>query len=253
MDPKTMWEAGNFAAVAEKILESGELVVDRAGVEPGMDVLDVACGTGNATLPAARTGARVTGIDFATGLLEIARERAADAMVEIEFVEGDVQEMPFEDDSFDCVLSTFGHMFGPDHRRTADEMRRVLRPGGAIAVACWTPGGSIGRMFQTVSELVPPRPGGDPPLLWGTEEHMRELWGPDIRFERHAIEWTDESVESYARFMLDSFGPLLNARELLAEREHELERAYTDFLHRENEADDGTLRFRGEYLLAVAR
>ena len=246
-----MWDAGNFAAVAEKILESGELVVERAGVEPGMDVLDVACGTGNATLPAARAGARVTGLDFAPGLLEIARERAADAMVEIDFVEGDAQELPFDDGSFDRVVSTFGHMFAPDHRRTADEMKRVLRPEGAIAVACWTPEGSIGRMFRMNAELVPPPPGGEPPILWGTEDHVREMWGDDVRFERHEIEWTDESVESYARFMLESFGPLLNARELLAERENELDEAFRNFLDTENEADDGTLRFSGEYLLSV--
>jgi len=248
-----MWEAGNFAAVAEKILESGELVVERAGVEPGMDLLDVACGTGNATLPAARAGARVTGLDFAPGLLDIARERAADAMLEIDFVEGDAQEPPFEDASFDRVVSTFGHMFAPDHRRTADEMKRVLRPDGVIAVACWVPEGSIGRMFRMNAELVPPPPGGTPPILWGTEDHVREMWGDNIRFERHEIEWTDESVESYARFMLESFGPLLNARELLAERENELDEAFRNFLHSENLEDDGTLRFRGEYLLAVVQ
>jgi ubiquinone/menaquinone biosynthesis C-methylase UbiE len=248
-----MWEAGNFAAVAEKILESGELVVERAGVEPGMALLDVACGTGNATLPAARAGARVTGLDFAPGLLEIARERAADAMLEIDFVEGDAQELPFEDASFDRVVSTFGHMFAPDHRRTADEMKRVLRPDGVIAVACWVPEGSIGRMFRMNAELVPPPPGGTPPILWGTEDHVREMWGDNVRFERHEIEWTDESVESYARFMLESFGPLLNARELLAERENELDEAFRSFLHSENLEDDGTLRFRGEYLLAVVR
>ena len=216
-------------------------------------MLDVACGTGNATLPAAKAGARVTGLDFAPGLLEIARERAADAMVEIDFIEGDAQAMAFEDGSFDRVVSTFGHMFAPDHRRTADEMKRVLRPGGVIAVANWTPDGSIGRMFRAISELIPPPPGGQSPILWGTEDHVREMWGDDVAFERHAILWTDDSVESYARFMLDSFGPLLNAREVLAERADELERAYTDFLNRENEADDGTLRFKGEYLVAVVR
>jgi SAM-dependent methyltransferase len=252
MDPKTMWGSGNFAAVAERILEAGELVVDRAGVEPGDDVLDVACGTGNATIPAAKVGARVTGLDFAPALLEIAREQAADAMVEIDFVEGDAQELPFDDASFDAVVSTFGHMFAPDHARTAAEMKRVLRPGGAIAVACWTPEGSIGRMFRTIAELVPPPPGGQPPLLWGSEEHVRELWDGAV-FERHEIVWTDESPESYARFMLESFGPLLNARELLAERGDELDEVYTEYLRRENQADDGTLRFAGEYLLAVVR
>jgi SAM-dependent methyltransferase len=251
MEPREMWDAGNFAAVAEKILDAGEAVVAAAGVEPGMDVLDVACGTGNATLPAAKAGARVTGLDFAPGLLEIGRERAADAMVEIDFIEGDAQAMPFEDGTFDRVVSTFGHMFAPDHRRTADEMKRVLRPDGVIAVACWMPEGAIGRMFRVTADLLPPPPGPSPGL-WGTEDHVREMWGDDVEFERHEIVWTDESVESYAQFMLESFGPLLNARELLGEREGELDRAYRHFLERENEADDGTLRFRGQYLLSVA-
>jgi SAM-dependent methyltransferase len=252
MDAKEMWDAGNFAAVAERILEAGELVVERAGVEPGMDLLDVACGTGNATIPAARSGARTTGLDFAPGLLDIARERAADAMVEIDFVEGDVQEMPFEDASFDRVVSTFGHMFAPDHRRTADEMTRVLRPDGVIAVACWTPEGSAGRMAHVTAHLLPSAPGPSP-MLWGTEDHVREMWGENVRFERHEIVWTDPSVESYARFMLESSGPLLNAREMLAEREDELDQAFRAYLEDENEADDGTFRFRGEYLLSVVR
>jgi SAM-dependent methyltransferase len=252
MEPKEMWDAGNFAAVAEKILDAGETVVRAAGVEPGMDVLDVACGSGNATLPAAKAGGRVTGLDFAPGLLEVARERAADAMVEIDFVEGDAQALPFDDGSFDRIVSTFGHMFAPDHRRTADEMKRVLRPDGVIAVACWMPEGAIGRMFRVTAELLPPPP-GPPPGLWGTEDHVREMWGDEVEFDRGEIVWTDESVESYAQFMLDSFGPLLNARELLGEREGELDQAYRDFLERENEADDGTLRFRGAYLVSVVR
>jgi SAM-dependent methyltransferase len=250
MDPKTMWGAGNYAAVAERISEVGELVVQRAGAEPGMELLDVACGTGNASIPPARDGARVTGLDFSADLRGVARERAADAMVEVDWVEGDAQELPFDDARFDRVISTFGHMFAPDHRRTADEMRRVCRPGGVIAVACWTPEGSIGRMFRMSADLLPPPPGGEPPNLWGTEAHIRELLG-DGDFERHEVEWKDESVESYARFMLDSFGPLLNARELLGEREAELDEAFRAFLAAENLNDDDTLRFKGEYLLAV--
>jgi ubiquinone/menaquinone biosynthesis C-methylase UbiE len=245
-----MWGRGNYAAVAERIGQAGEDVVERGRVEPGLDVLDVACGTGNATIPAARAGARVTGLDFSPDLLAIARERCADAMVEVDFVEGDAQELPFEDASFDRVLSTFGHMFAPDHERTAAEMRRVLRPDGVIAVACWTPEGSMGRMADTIAELLPPAPGITPPMLWGTEDHVRELWG-DAEFERHEIEWSDESPESYARFMLESHGPLLNAREVLAGREAELDESFRRFLESENLADDGTLRFRGEYLVAV--
>jgi ubiquinone/menaquinone biosynthesis C-methylase UbiE len=264
MDPKTMWGSGNYAAVAERISEAGELVVERSGLEPGMELLDVACGTGNATIPAAREGARVTGLDFSPDLLSIARERAADAMVEVDWTEGDAQELPFDDARFDRVISVFGHMFAPDHGRTAAEMQRVCRPGGTIAVACWTPEGSIGRMFRTLAELVPPPPGGTPPILWGTEEHIRELLGDGgpaqaagaargaaMTFERHEIEWEDESVESYAQFMLESFGPLLNAREALGEREAELDEGFRRFLESENLSEDGRLRFSGEYLLAV--
>ncbi len=246
-----MWGAGNYAAVAEKIGAVGEHIVEAAGLEPGETVLDVACGSGNATLPAARVGARVTGVDFSPALLAIARERAADAMVEVDWVEADVQDLPFEDESFDRVISTFGHMFAPDHEATAAEMKRVCRAGGTIGVCCWTPSGSIGRMFQMVGALLPaPPPGGSPPVLWGKEEHVRELLG-DGEMSRRTVEWRDSSVEDYADFMLESFGPLLNAREVLGERGGELRTAYLAFLEEENLATDGTLRFDGEYLSAV--
>ena len=245
-----MWGSGNYAAVAEKISTTADRLVEAAAVEPGMDVLDVACGTGNVAIPAVKAGARVTALDFSPDLLAVARERAADAMVEVDWVEGDAQNLPFEDASFDRVLSAFGHMFAPDHAQTAAEMKRVCRPGGAIGICCWSPTGAIGRMFAVTSQLVPPPPGATPPTLWGTEEHVRELLG-DGRFERHENEWRDSSPESYADFMLESFGPLINARETLGERAGELRSAYIDYLHQENVADDGTLRFSGEYLLAV--
>jgi SAM-dependent methyltransferase len=249
MDPKTMWGAGNYAAVAERIGEVGEVCVELSGVEPGMEVLDVACGTGNAAIPAARAGARVTGLDFSPALLAIARERAADAPVEVDWVEGDAQDMPFEDASFDRVISTFGHMFAPDHAKTAAEMKRVCR--GRIGICCWTPTGAIGRITKTIAELVPPPPGSPSPLLWGTEEHVRDLLG-EARFERRQIEWRDSSVETYADFMLESFGPLLNTQEALGERAGELRTAFTQWLADENLAEDGTLRFRGDYLVSVA-
>ena len=248
-----MWGSGNYLAVAEKIAGVGEVVVERSGLEPGMEVLDVACGTGNATIPAARSGARVTGLDFSPALLSLARERAADAMVEVDWIEADAQELPFDDASFDRVISTFGHMFAPDHRRTAEEMLRVCRPGGAVAVACWTPAGAIGRMFGAIGELgPPPPPGAESPTLWGTEAHVRDLLG-DAACERGEVEWRDSSVESYASFMLESFGPLVTARKELAERASELDERYRAYLEAENLATDGTLLFRGEYLLAVAR
>ena len=245
-----MWGTGDYAAVAEKITQSADAVVGRVGIEPGMDVLDVACGTGNTTIPAARAGARVTGLDLSPKLLDVARDRAADEMVEIDWVEGDAQALPFEDASFDRVLSSFGHMFVPDHSAAAAELLRVCRPGGRIAFCAWAPTGSIGRMFGAIGQFAAAPPPPEPPMLWGTEEHVRELMG-DAEFERHEIEWRDESVEDYGRFMLDSFGPLIAAREGLGDRAGELHDAYMAYLESENLADDGTLHFRGEYLLSV--
>ena len=249
MEPSEMWGTGDYASVADKILDAGDVLVDKAGIEPGQDVLDVACGTGNATVPAARVGARVTGLDFAPALLAIARERGADAMVEVEWVEGDAQALPFEDASFDRVISVFGHMFAPDHERTAAELLRVVRPGGRVAIACWTPSGNIGGMFKTIASVNPPPPGAQSPLLWGTEDHVRNLLG-DAEFSRHEIVWEDSSAESYAEFMETSFGPLIAAREAVGDVLHD---TYIGFLKQVNEADDGTMRFPGEYLVSVVQ
>jgi ubiquinone/menaquinone biosynthesis C-methylase UbiE len=222
-------------------MDPREAVVDRAGVEPGMSVLDVACGAGNATIPSARLGARVVGLDPSAALLEMAREAAADAMVEIDYVEGRVEDLPFDDSSFDRVLSAFGHMFAPDHERTAAEMRRVRRPGGAIAVACWTPDGAVGRLL----ELVPAADSGA--LRWGTERHVRELLG-DGEVEHLEYEWTGPSADPFTHFLVEGLAPLLDARDL-----DELTPVFRRFLEAENLSDDDTFRFRSEYLLAVIR
>jgi SAM-dependent methyltransferase len=183
----------------------------------------------------------VTGLDPSADLLAMAREAAADAMVEIDYVEGGVEDLPFEDASFDRVLSAFGHMFAPDHERTASEMRRVRRPGGAIAVACWTPEGAVGRLLELI-------PAADTDALrWGTEEHLRELLGEgDV--ERLEYEWTGPSAEPFTHFLAEGFGPLLGATEL-----EELTPVFRDFLEAENVSGDDTFRLRGEYLLAVVR
>jgi ubiquinone/menaquinone biosynthesis C-methylase UbiE len=246
-----MWGTGDFKAVAEKISTAGEQLVESAGIEPGHDVLDVGCGTGNATIPAAKLAARATGLDFSPGLIEIARELGADAMVEVDWIVGDAQDMPFEDDSFDRVISIFGHMFAPDHAAAASELKRVCRVGGGrIAIACWTPEGKLGQMFKRMSALNPPPPEGfQPPVLWVTEDHVRELLGDGARFERKEVEWVDESAEAYARFMEDSFPPLVAARKAVGDdKVHE---TYLAFLEEVNEAGDGGFRFSGEYLLSV--
>jgi SAM-dependent methyltransferase len=244
------WGTGDYRAVAEKVASIADVLVPRAGIEAGMGVLDVACGTGNASIPAARLGARVTGLDLSPGLIAIACERGAEAKVEVEWRQGDAQALPFGDDSFDRVISAIGHMFAPDHRRTADELRRVCRPDGRIALACWTPEGAIGEMFKRLGAISPAPPEGfQPPVLWGTEDHVRELLGDSVEFERHEVEFDEPSPESYVDFMLNSFPPLIAMR---AELGDELVReTYLDWANDANEADDGTLRYRGGYLVSV--
>ena len=206
MDPRSDWRTQNYAAAAEQVSRAAEGLLRSAGLEPGMDLLDVACGSGNATIPAARAGARATGLDPSAELLAIARERAADAMVEVEWVEGDPAALPFDDASFDLVVSVFGHMFAPDHERAAAELRRVCRPGGAIAVACWTPESTIGCLLGRLAG----------PARWGTEERVRELLG-DAVFARDTIAWDGDSTEAWTRFATESFGPLLGSPDRVQE------------------------------------
>jgi ubiquinone/menaquinone biosynthesis C-methylase UbiE len=238
VEGKRRWGTGNYAAAADRIALVGEQLIKAVALEPGMELLDVACGTGYATIPAAREGARVTGLDSSRDLLAIARERAADSMVEIEWVVGDVQQLPFESGSFDRVISTFGHMFAPDHERAAAEMRRVCRPGGRVGLAAWTPDGAIGRMLGA---------GPDPACLsWGTEVHLRELLGEDLELEHHELEWRDPSAENFAAFMLESF-------KALGEHSEELRSAFVAQLERENLDDDERLRFRAGYVTSVLK
>jgi SAM-dependent methyltransferase len=245
-----IWGTGDYRAVAEKVTSIGDVLVSRAAIEPGMEVLDVACGTGNAAILAAKQGARVTGLDLSPGLIAIARERSTEAGVDVEWLEGDAQSLPFEDDSFDRVISAIGHMFAPDHKRTADELSRVCRPGGRIAVACWTPEGSIGSMFERLGGISPAPPEGfQSPLLWGTEEHVRELLGDAAEFERHIVQFDEPSPEIYADFMLTNFPPVIAARVQVGDQV--VRDTYLDWVNDVNEADDGTLRYRAEYLVSA--
>ena len=174
----------------DNIWAAGGVVTRAARVGAGDEVLDVACGTGNAAIQAAQVGGRVTGVDLTPELFAAARRRAAAAGVEIDLVEGDAEHLPFEDGSFDVVLSTFGAMFAPRHAVTANEIVRVLRPGGRIGLANWEPDGSAWELFRTMARhLPPPPPTAEPPLLWGTEEHVRELFDErlELQFTRHRI------------------------------------------------------------------
>ncbi len=156
------WDAGDFPYVAKLIASAGELCVERAKLGPDDRVIDVACGSGNATIPAARTGATVIGLDITPSLLEAGKREAAEAGVEIEWVEGDAENLPYEDDSFDAVISVFGVMFAPDHRKAAAEVARVLKPGGRMVLCNWDPDGEAGRFFKVIAGHMPPPPEGFP-------------------------------------------------------------------------------------------
>ncbi len=219
---RTTWSTGDYDAMMrlEGLYEVGSRLVQTVGVRPDEDVLDVACGTGNAAIPAAHAGARVTGLDLTPAMLRKARERAAG--LGIEWVEGDAEELPFEDERFDVVLSTFGCMFAPRHEVVADEIARVLRPGGRLGLCTWTPSGVIGEFFRVVGGYFPPDPSYvDPPLSWGDEDQVRELFegtGIELSFSREVSVIRHESPSAAVDCYATKFGPVVLAREALDDR-----------------------------------
>jgi ubiquinone/menaquinone biosynthesis C-methylase UbiE len=197
----------------------GERIVRRAAVGPADDVLDVACGTGNAALRAAQAGARVVGVDLTPELLEEGARLAEQLGVEVQWVEGDAEALPMEDASFDVVVSVFGCMFAPRHRVAAAELARVLRPGGRLAVSAWTPDGAMGEFFRTLGGHLPPPPDFvQPPLLWGSEDHVSDLFadtGVEVEFAREFVEFPRMPVDQEIEFATSKFGPLILARRML--------------------------------------
>jgi len=212
------WASGDYTAVASRIVLVSELLAETADLHAGWRVLDVACGNGNATLAAARSGTTAVGVDYVPALLESARERAAAEGLDAEFREGDAEALPFGADEFDASLSVFGAMFAPDHRRTAAELVRVTRPGGRIALAAWTPGGFIGQMFRVVSNYVPPPAGVSSPVLWGTEQHLAELFGDHVsetRSTERVSTFRFSSADQYVAYFRRWYGPTLKAFDAL--------------------------------------
>lgn len=254
---RAIWAAGDYPSIADLIWDVGEHVVGRTGVDAGMHVLDVACGTGNAALPAAQRGANVKALDLTPELLEVGRAKAEELGVDVEWLEGDAEALPFEDGTFHRVISTFGHMFAPRHRQTAEEMTRVCGEDGSIAMACWTPEGVAGEMFAATAKYMPPPPAyASPPALWGTENHVQEMFGAvarDFEFERRAVTMEWDAVEGFADYFTSRFGPLVTAKRVLGDGFEDLRRDLLEIWGARNEAEDGTLRYDQEYLVSVVK
>ena len=256
---RSTWASGSYATVAERLVDDvpPRHLLERVAIEPGMEVLDIAAGTGNVAIRAAQLGARVTALDLTPELPQHGRERAARAGVEVEWVQGDAEDLPFEDGSFDRVLSTFGIQFAPRHDVAAREAVRVTRPGGTIGLINWTPQGHIGRVLKTVSSYLPKPPGyASPPPLWGDETHVRELLaGVEPRFERAVNPFVGfRSPEDWVDFMAADYGPLLKARERLAPdgRWDELRTELIELTTSLDRGRPGALHVDSEYLLTLA-
>jgi SAM-dependent methyltransferase len=256
---RKMWTVGDYADIARTIAAVAGLVVERAQAAPGVSLLDVATGSGNVAIPAALAGSSVTGLDLTPRLLEVARGRAADAGLDVRFVEGDAEELPFEDASFDRVTSCFGVMFAPRQQLAAGELARVARPGARIVFTAWTPEGLNGRMFKTVGSYMPPPPPElESPTMWGSEDHVRSLFadtGAALTFERHLVTFEHDSPESWLEYNERVLGPTIMAKAALEPQgkwealRNDLVKLYTDG----NEAGDGSFRAGAEYLLTVAQ
>lgn len=259
---RAVWASGDYPAVAEELIpELGPRLVAASGLRAGQRVLDVAAGTGNAAVPAAAAGATVIASDLTPELFEAGRAHAARHGVELEWVEADAEALPFEDNSFDVVLSCVGAMFAPHHQVTADELVRVVRPGGTIAMINWTPTGFIGKLFATMKPYAPPPPpGASAPPLWGEENHVRELFGDrvsalDTRRETVLFDHSASPLE-FREYWKRNYGPTIAAYRFNADapdRVADLDRDFLAFLESTNAATEpGRTAYEAEYLVVTA-
>ena len=256
---RKMWASGDYPSMVETfLLPLGPRLVQACGIGPGMRVLDVAAGTGNASVEAARTGADVVASDLTPELFEAGRARAQAAGVELEWVEADAENLPFEDESFDVVMSSIGAMFAPIHQAVADNLVRVCRPGGTIGMLNWTPEGMIGDLFATMKPFAPPPPpGASPAPQWGSEDHVRELFG--ARVELHTLERENLEITAfpnatdYGEHFMEKYGPTIVALKFAESNGNadELRAAIGEFCHRWNRGGDGPARFEQEYLVVA--
>jgi SAM-dependent methyltransferase len=256
---RAMWASGDYASMVETfLLPLGPLLVDACAIGPDMRVLDVAAGTGNASLPAAERGASVIASDLTPELLEAGRRRAEARRLELEWVEADAEQLPFEDQSFDVVMSSIGAMFAPRHEDVAGELVRVCRPGGTIGLLSWTPEGMLGALFAMMKPFAPPPPpGAQPPPLWGSEDHLRALFGERVKWrtmKRDVLEITAfERARDYGEHFKVRYGPTIAVRANAEKsgRAAEFDEALDRFCDEWNRGTRDKARFEHEYLLAT--
>jgi ubiquinone/menaquinone biosynthesis C-methylase UbiE len=251
------WSSGDFHMVAARIVPIAERLVDAADLQAGWRVLDVATGSGNAAIAAARLGCEVVGVDYVPSLLDRGRVRAEAEGLSVSYVEGDAEALPFDDDSFDAVTSMFGSMFAPDHGRAAAELLRVTRPGGRIALASWTPDGFIGELFRTTAAFVPPPAGVASPMLWGTEAHLREIFADglaSLSVTEQTFTYRFRSAEEFVAFFRRWYGPTVKAFEALqGDARDSLEQALVDLARRHDRLGTGeAIAVPATYAEAVA-
>jgi ubiquinone/menaquinone biosynthesis C-methylase UbiE len=248
------WASGDFGQIGVRLQIVGESLCEAAEVGALDRVLDVAAGNGNATLAAARRFAEVTSTDYVPALLEQGRRRAEADRLAVAFREADAERLPFADEAFDVALSTFGVMFAPDQPRAAAELLRVVRPGGRIGLANWTPDGFLGRLFALVGRFVPPPAGVRSPLLWGTEARLHELFGTraEMRVTRRMYAFRFRSAAHWIEVFRAYYGPTHRAFAALdADGQRQLHDALATLLDRENRSRAGDLVVDGEYLEVV--
>jgi ubiquinone/menaquinone biosynthesis C-methylase UbiE len=242
--------------IAETFVLMGETLCEAVDLHADQEVADIATGSGNTALAAARRWCRVTGLDYVPALLERARERAEAEHLSITFLQGNAEALPFPDASFDVVLSTIGTMFAPDQERTASELLRTCRAGGKIGLTNWTPGGLYGQLFQTIEKYVPSAAEVRSPTLWGTEERVRELLGAGVaslRMEKRNFYWRYRSSQHWLEVFSACFGPVTAALNVLASPDRErFAQDLIAMVERANLASDGTLVAPAEYLEVVA-
>lgn len=256
---RAMWASGDYPDMVETfLLPLGPRLVEACGIGPGMKVLDVAAGTGNASIPAAKAGAQVTASDLTPELLQSGRAQAESEGLTLDWVQADAEHLPFGDASFDTVMSSIGAMFAPHHQDVADELVRVCRPVGRIGLLSWTPEGMIGALFRTMGPFAPaPPPGAQPPPLWGSETHLSDLFGDRVDFgtlQRAVLEVTVfEKPRDFGEHFKARYGPTIAAQANARQngRHAELDEALDGFCEEWNLGTTDNARFEMEYLLAV--